>query len=312
MSNETNYEEVQNDLELASLNQELEDVCVDIFRLLGEIDKAEHMDALNEDVKKYAISGFKRKLKEAEETKSVLDEKLINLQTRENVSDEEQNKDIQETNEYTTKVPRPKEEVVESGKDELEENDLFSNYVAPKSPNMEYTDVVGTHIDPNSLYGPTSETEDLSQSRVFVSNTSTADNIGGQGYTFSEKPAISSSASAEASNDASERDASIPSESTIRVEYEVEKKEVERNKVVAIVEHTKGLIRELVDTKHGREISALLAIGGAASVVATGPVGLTTLGTVAQGVGAAAAIAGGGLLGAAVVNDFNKSRERNI
>ncbi len=82
-----------------------------------------------------------------------------------------------------------------------------------------------------------------------------------------------------------------------------------RRKVVAIVEHTKGLIKELTDTKHGRAISALLAISGAVAVVATGPVGFTAAGAAFQALGSAATIAGGGLLSAAAANDFNnKSR----
>ena len=68
------------------------------------------------------------------------------------------------------------------------------------------------------------------------------------------------------------------------------------------MEKTKGLIRELVDTKHGRAVSALLAIAGTVATVATAPVVITA-------VGSAAAIAGGGLLATAAANEFNKGRK---
>ena len=88
------------------------------------------------------------------------------------------------------------------------------------------------------------------------------------------------------------------------VSFEVTK----RSKVVSIVDGAKGLIKELVDTKHGRALAALVAIGGAVAVVATGPVGFTALGTIASGLGSAATIAGGGVLSAAAVNEIEKGK----
>ena len=115
MNNERNYEEEiarrdreeleqitsekeQNDLNLYFLNQDLEDVCMDIFELLGKIDRVKHMKDLEEDIRNSALRGFERKLREAKEIKASIEEKQASLRKDrvDLITKEEQNKNRQE------------------------------------------------------------------------------------------------------------------------------------------------------------------------------------------------------------------------
>lgn len=82
----------------------------------------------------------------------------------------------------------------------------------------------------------------------------------------------------------------------------------ERPRLVTMIAGAKSKFQELINNKANVAVAACIAIGGAAAVIATGPVGFTALGAIAQATGSAALIGGGSVVSAAAANNYTKGR----
>lgn len=82
----------------------------------------------------------------------------------------------------------------------------------------------------------------------------------------------------------------------------------EPSRLVSMIAGAKSKFQELINNKANVAVAACIAIGGAAAIIATGPVGFTALGAIAQATGSAALIGGGGVVSAAAANNYTKGR----
>jgi hypothetical protein len=97
-------------------------------------------------------------------------------------------------------------------------------------------------------------------------------------------------------------------ENTTQIEQPEADLTPERHRLVSMIAGAKTKFQELINNKANVAVAACIAIGGAAAVIATGPVGFTALGAIAQATGSAALIGGGGVVSAAAANNYTKGR----
>ena len=83
----------------------------------------------------------------------------------------------------------------------------------------------------------------------------------------------------------------------------------ESPRLVSMIAGAKSKFQETINNKANVALAACIAIGGVVAVIATGPVGFTALGAIAQATGSAALIGGGSVVSAAAANEFNKGRK---
>lgn len=82
----------------------------------------------------------------------------------------------------------------------------------------------------------------------------------------------------------------------------------EPSRLVNMIAGAKSKFQEIINNKANVALAACIAIGGAAAVITTGPVGFTALGAIAQATGSAALIGGGSVVSAAAANNYSKGR----